>query len=82
MRLTALPPPPPTPMTLMRAPRTLFVVILNAHFSGFVFRCSIAASASSSLSEFLLETCCKNGAQLGAQAVVFRRARHARAMGV
>ena len=32
MRLTALPPPPPTPMTLMRAPRTDFIVKLDADF--------------------------------------------------
>src|SRR6185437_3319410 len=29
-----------------------------------------------------LKACCKNGAQFGAQAVVFRSARHARAVGV
>ena len=35
MRLTALPPPPPTPITLIRAPRCFFIVKLNAHLCGF-----------------------------------------------
>ena len=56
------------------------VVILNAHFTRRCF-VSVFHSGSALLSKGL-KTGCKNGAQFGAQDVVFRRPRHARAMGI